>query len=134
MQLGGIPRPSDLPGKIFWLLWMVCQVSQILIISFALALVICGYLVVQSQLRPCMVTISVPFGFSAPVSLLNAVASAAFVFHPMILTKLLTLLVYCSACFHGIIAWEDSNPSEGQCFPKCYLDRALLCTDRPTLG
>ena len=111
MQLGGIPRPRDFQGKIFWGLWMLCQVCQLLIITFALVLVICGYSVIQLQLYSCMTQIHV-FG-AGPFSLINVISVASFAFHPLILTKLLTLLVYCSACFHGIIAWEDSNPSEG---------------------
>ena len=47
------------------------------------------------------------------ISLLNAIAATAFAFHPIVLTKLLTLFLYFSACFHGIVAWEDSNEWEG---------------------
>ena len=62
---------------------------------------------------PCMEKIYVPFGVGGPYSLLNVICLSSFAFHPIVLTKLLTLLMYCSACFHGIIAWEDSNPREG---------------------
>ena len=57
MQLGGIPRPNDAQGKFFWFAWMSCQISQILIVSFALALVICGYSAVQAQIYSCMIKI-----------------------------------------------------------------------------
>ena len=116
MQLGGIPRPADVPGKVLWALWMGCQVGQLLLVIFALALVVLGYLAGQQRFNACMVQVQLPSIFPdwlSGLSLLTALFASAGIFHPMVITKVLTLLVYSSACFHSIIAWEDSNPAEG---------------------
>ena len=85
---------------------MVCQLNQIIIVAGSLALVIMGYIVVQDQLHTCMLKLG-------GIPVLNLVAAITFGFHPIVLTKLVTMHMYCSAAFHGVVAWEDSNPSEG---------------------
>ena len=112
MQLGGLPNPSDVQGKFFWGLWMVCQVGQTLIITLSLVLVVLGYHAGQARFSPCMLKMQLPWGPTGH-SLLNIISLGGAAFHPLILTKLLTILLYMCACFHGIIAWEDTNSSEG---------------------
>ena len=98
---------------------MLCQIQQIVIVAFSLALVIAGYIVVQDQLNPCLFKVG-------SVAFLNVFSAASFGFHPIVLTKLLTLLLYCSAAFHGVVAWYAMLQNNIAECPCCKLSLRLL--------
>lgn len=101
VQLGGIPSPVGWPGFLLWLLWMLGQLGQFVTIFSSMVLTAVSFTAMQAQMHDCMLKMPM---LDAPI--LTVFSRATFVFLPVIIVKLLTLVVYWLALYNGGRAWE----------------------------
>lgn len=127
MQVGGIPAP--LRGSygsivIFWI-WVFIQFFQIVLMATSIAFVTVSYITVFDIVDECLY--EGPFGYS----LLSVVSAASFPFQPIMLSKILTILLYYHGLYAASVAWQMTRGrGMGNREKECI--KGLGCAPPPT--
>ena len=101
-QIGGIPRPTNWNGMLFWLAWMATQLAQYVVILCALILQVFSFLGVRARLSPCLVQVD-------GTALLDFYAMCTFAVQPELVIKATMLFVYAFLLSLGMVVFDGSR-------------------------
>ena len=107
MQLGGVPSPYGIWGKVAWGTWMLVQATQLVVTLLSIVLIVKAFFVSLSLLDECN---NFTGAFGMPV--LSIFFLTTLFFQPVVLLKFMTSIMYWLSLYMGGRAWE-LRPGKG---------------------